>query len=108
MRAVFEGEGVMFWVMGAIQWACLFGPFLFIFTAPKTVWQVVATQVVIIYVIRALLAARFKSSWLIVLLHPAGVFLTFLIGFNSWRKTTGPGVEWKGRIYRPLENSSGQ
>jgi chlorobactene glucosyltransferase len=108
MRAVFEDQGVMFWVFGVVQWACLFAPFLFIFTAPKTVWQVVATQVVVIYLIRAILAARFKTNWLSVLLHPLGIFLTLLIGFNSWRKTVGKGVEWKGRIYKPLENAPGE
>ena len=107
MRAVFEDQGVMFWVFGVVQWACLFAPFLFIFTAPKTVWQVVATQIVVIYLIRAILAARFKNDWLSVLLHPLGIFLTLLIGFNSWRKTVGKGVEWKGRIYKPLENTPG-
>jgi len=103
MRAVFEDEGVMFWIFGAVQWACFFMPFVFIFVAPKTVWHVVATQIVVIYLIRAALTARFQSSWLGALLHPVGIFLTLLIGINSWRKTRGAGVEWKGRTYRPLE-----
>ena len=101
MRAVFEGQSVAFWLFGLAQWTCLFAPFVFIFTAPHPVWRIVAAQVAVIYLIRVLLALRFRTSWLGAFLHPIGMFLMMLIGLNSWRRSIGSGVVWKGRTYRP-------
>jgi len=101
MRAVFEGQSVAFWLFGLAQWTCLFAPFVFIFTAPQQVRRIVAAQVAVIYLIRVLLAVRFRTSWTGVLLHPIGMFLMMLIGLNSWRRSIGSGVVWKGRTYRP-------
>ena len=47
-----------------------------------------------------LLAARFRTSWRGVWLHPVGQALSLLIGLNSWRLSTLKGVTWKGRTYR--------
>ena len=101
LRAVFEDQGVLFWVFGFVQWACLFGPFIFLLTAPESIWHIVVVQVALIYAIRLLLAARFRSSWLSAVLHPIGIVLMMLIGLNSWRKSVTTGVTWKGRVYRP-------
>ena len=101
MRAVFEDQGIMFWVFGFIQWTCLFAPFVFLATSPKAIWHIIGVQVGLVLVIRALLAARFRTSWLSVVLHPIGVFLLLLIGLNSWRRAVGRGVVWKGRVYKP-------
>jgi chlorobactene glucosyltransferase len=101
MRALFEDQGILFWVFGIAQWACLFAPFIFLATAPEAIWHIVAVQVGLIYAVRFLLAARFRSSWLSAALHPIGILLMLLIGINSWRRTITSGVTWKGRVYKP-------
>lgn len=101
MRAVFEDQGILFWVFGVIQWACLFAPFIFLASSGMSLGHIVVVQVGLILATRALLAARFRTSWLSVVLHPIGIFLLMLIGLNSWRKSVGTGVTWKGRVYKP-------
>jgi chlorobactene glucosyltransferase len=101
MRAVFDENGAMFWLFGLFQWVFLFTPFIFIFFYHSPGWKLVAIQVGVIYFIRFLLAWRFRTSYLGALLHPIGIVLMSLIGLNSWRKSIGSGVEWKGRTYRP-------
>jgi chlorobactene glucosyltransferase len=101
MRAVFDDQAALFWIYGLVQTACFLLPFLFIFLAPPLVWKLVVIQISIIYLIRFLLAWRFRTSLLGALLHPIGTVLMMLIGLNSWRRTIGAGVVWKGRTYRP-------
>jgi hypothetical protein len=48
---------------------------------------------------RALLALRFRQSWLGALLHPVGVTLIVAIQWQAlWRKLRGRRPEWKGRL----------
>ncbi len=101
MRAVFDGDRLGFWLFGLAQWVCLFAPCVAIFTAPAHVWRMVAVEVGLIYAIRLLLAGRFRTSIIGALLHPLGILLMMLIGLNSWRRSIGRGVVWKGRTYRP-------
>ena len=101
MRAVFEDQGIMFWVSGVILWLCLFGPFIALLKTPTSIGHIILVQIGVIYVIRALVTARFRTSWLGAFLHPIGILLMLLIGINSWRKSVTGGVEWKGRTYRP-------
>ena len=101
MRAVFDEQRVTFWVFGTVQAACFLWPFIAVFcTRPPVLWIVVA-QIGIIFALRFLLAARFRTSRLGALLHPLGVLVMMLIGFNSWWRSTGAGVVWKGRTYKP-------
>jgi chlorobactene glucosyltransferase len=100
MRSVFETPG-LFWFAAVMETLCLFAPCLFVFMIHSPAWKLIVTQVAIIYLIRFLLAWRFRTSFLGALLHPIGVFLMFLIGLNSWRRSVGEGVTWKGRLYRP-------
>ena len=101
MRAVFDEQRITFWLFGAVQAACFFWPFIALFcTRPPVLWIVVA-QIGIIFAIRFLLAARFRTSRLGALLHPFGVLTMMLIGVNSWWRSTGAGVVWKGRTYKP-------
>lgn len=101
MRAVFDEQRVTFWLFGGVQCACFLGPFVALFlTRPPALWIVVA-QIGIIFAIRFLLAARFRTSRLGALLHPFGVLALMLIGLNSWWRSTGAGVVWKGRTYKP-------
>jgi chlorobactene glucosyltransferase len=101
IRAVFEDQGLLFWLFGLAQVACFFLPFIFLMTAPQAIWHIVVVQVALIYAIRALVAARFRSSWLSAVLHPIGIVLMILIGLNSWRCSVTTGVSWKGRVYKP-------
>ena len=101
IRAVFEEQRAAFWLFGLAQGMCLFAPCVFIFIAPAPVRKIVAAQVAVIYLIRLLLALRFRTSWIGALLHPIGMLLMMLIGLNSWRRSIGSGVVWKGRTYRP-------
>ncbi len=101
IRAAFDDRGMTFWLFGAVQGACFFGPFVAIFLVPASLRWVVGFQIAIIFLIRFLLAARFRTSRIGALLHPFGVLLLMLIGLNSWRLSRGRGVVWKGRTYRP-------
>jgi chlorobactene glucosyltransferase len=101
IRAIFEERGAMFWAFAFIQSLCLLAPCIFIFFPASPAWKLVVLQVAILYLIRLLLTWRFRTSLLSALLHPIGVFLMMLIGLNSWRRSIGPGVTWKGRTYRP-------
>ncbi len=101
MRAVFDDRGMTFWLFGCFQAACFFWPFVAIFFAPSSLRWVIGMQIALIFLIRFLLAARFRTSWLGALLHPLGVLLLMLIGLNSWRLSHGRGVVWKGRTYKP-------
>ncbi|MGH7938970.1 MAG: hypothetical protein ACREFG_10720, partial [Chthoniobacterales bacterium] len=58
------------------------------------------SEVLAIYGLRFLYAARYRSTILGALLHPLGEIIGLLIALNSWRRSAGPGVEWKGRTYK--------
>lgn len=58
-------------------------------------------QVIILYLIRILLAIKFKLGCISTLLHPLGAIMVPAIAFNSWRWiASGSGAKWKGRIYK--------
>jgi chlorobactene glucosyltransferase len=101
IRAAFDDRGMMFWLFGCLQAACFFWPFVAVFVVPAPLRWVVGLQIAIIFLIRFLLAARFRTSRFGALLHPLGVLLLMLIGLNSWRLSRGRGVLWKGRTYKP-------
>jgi chlorobactene glucosyltransferase len=97
-RAVFEGDGVAFLVAGFMQ----FWLFLFPFVAlclPHAPRGLVLAEIAVIYVIRFILAVRFRTSWLGALLHPFGLALMLAIGANSGIRSARGGVDWKGRRY---------
>lgn len=51
--------------------------------------------------VRALLAARFRTAWWSVFLHPLAEGMLLALGLSSWwRCRSGQGVEWKGRQYK--------
>ena len=98
LRAVFEESLFTFLLTGAILAACFFLPFVLI--ALPVGWRgLIASQIALIYLLRIILTIRFRTSWLGCVLHPAGYLLSLLIGLNSWRKSAGKGVSWKGRVY---------
>ncbi|MGV3533840.1 MAG: glycosyltransferase [Chthoniobacteraceae bacterium] len=98
LRALFETSLSGFMIMGVVQFCCYFLPILLLFL-PTAHRGLILWQVVIIYTIRGLVTWRFQTSWLGCLLHPAGVLVATAIGLNSWRKSAGRGVSWKGRTY---------
>ena len=99
MRAAFEDSLAGFLFIGATQCCGFLLPFVFLFTAHAARPLVIA-QIVVIYVIRVVLTARFQTSWLGCLLHPIGEALSLGIGLNSWRRLASKGVQWKGRVYQ--------
>lgn len=101
LRAAFDDRRIGFWVFGAVLYLCFLGPFVEVFRVRSDLRWLVASQIATIFAIRFLLAARFRTSWLGALLHPFGFFLLILIAINSWWCSTGKGVVWKGRTYKP-------
>ena len=98
LRAAFEGSLAGFLAIGAAQLCCFLLPFALL-VLPVPGKRFIITEVVLIYLIRAILTARFETSWLGCALHPVGHALALAIGLNSWRRSAGGGVTWKGRNY---------
>ncbi len=99
LRPAFEDSPGVFLSIGLLQLCCFFTPCVFLFF-PLPQWRLIAAQVLLIHLIRLLLTLRFRTSWWSLILHPIGHALAMLIALNSWRKSAGAGVQWKGRTYR--------
>ncbi len=97
-RPAFESSVLGFIALGVWQFGLFVFPFAVLIGA-GTYWRWAAWEVSLVYLIRFLLALRFKSSWLGALLHPVGNLLGIAIALNSWRLTLAGGVSWKGRRY---------
>ena len=64
-------------------------------------------QSALVLLMRVLINTSFKLGHVSTLLHPVGIFIISMIGFNSWRwNKLGKGSVWKGRTYS-LGNSKG-
>ena len=98
LRAAFEESLANFLIIGATQAGCFLLPFALLFLPLRGKGFVIA-EVALIYLIRIILTARFRTSWLSCALHPIGHALALAIGVNSWRRSAGGGVTWKGRTY---------
>ncbi|MFZ4591647.1 MAG: glycosyltransferase [Ignavibacteria bacterium] len=60
-------------------------------------------QVVLLIIMRVIINSSFKLGFISTLLHPAGVLIISMIGFNSWRwNKIGKGSLWKGRTYSEI------
>lgn len=107
LRAAFSESATTFWVFGVVQMAGLVLPFVWACLpwVSGRWWWLPVLQVAWLYALRAVLAARFRTSWAGVWLHPVGQALSLLIGLNSWRLSAQRGVTWKGRTYRMAEPS---
>jgi chlorobactene glucosyltransferase len=103
-RAAFEESLVSFLGVGAVQMAVFLTPFGLLFLPGPQRWLALS-EVLAIYGLRFLYAARYRSTILGALLHPLGEMLGFLIALNSWRRSAGMGVEWKGRIYKVVHEA---
>lgn len=61
-------------------------------------------QVLILYICRLIISARFSLGFISTLLHPFGALSVPVIAVNSWRWIArGKGARWKGRVYNPPE-----
>jgi chlorobactene glucosyltransferase len=98
-RAAFEGNLATWYVVGSLQFIAFFLPFLLLFFPSQ--FRCAVIEVALIYFIRLVLTIRMRTSWVGCLLHPVGQFLAMSIAIRSWISTTGSGVQWKGRTYRP-------
>ncbi len=101
MRAAFDDQRVLFWLFGIAQSALFVWPFVALFIVPAPLRWIVVAQIALIFLIRLILAARYRTSLLGALLHPIGFSLMLVIGLNSWWRSRGTGVVWKGRTYKP-------
>lgn len=99
VRPAFERSSFEFFSFGLVHMAAFFWPFLLVWLPGQRSFALV--EIALVYVLRTLLAIRFRTSWFGVLLHPAGDLLCILIALNSWRRSTFSAVTWKGRSYQP-------
>lgn len=98
IRPAFENALALWWMSGALVWCCFFLPFVFVFFPSQRRFAIL--EIALIYLLRIILAARFRTSWIGCVLHPLGIFLAMCIGINSWLRAGTRGVTWKGRVYR--------
>jgi chlorobactene glucosyltransferase len=99
IRAAFEDSLAAFLGLGVLQVCGFLLPFVFVFL-PGPARPLIIVQIGIIFLIRIVVALRFRTSWLGCALHPIGEALALAIGLNSWRRLATKGVRWKGRIYQ--------
>jgi chlorobactene glucosyltransferase len=99
IRAVFEDSLPLYLAAGMGSLLTFFMPFIFVWFAHGLARWLILGQIAVIYLVRARLTLRFGTSWLGCLLHPLGQIVMTSIGLNSWRRSAGKGVTWKGRLY---------
>lgn len=105
LRQAFEGNSAAFAFSIFVQVVGFLLPFVTVWMGSW--WTAVALgQIALIYLIRAILAVRFGTSWLSVLLHPLGHAFALAIALESARRWATGQVRWKGRNYSrtSLEN----
>jgi hypothetical protein len=98
LRPVFDRGNLDFVIAVTAQFLVFVLPFVLMILSPSPASLV---EVCLIYGMRLLAAARYRSSWLSVLLHPIGYGFALIIALNSLRQAAGKGVMWKGRLYKP-------
>ena len=98
LRPVFDRGNLDFFIAVTAQFLVFVFPFVLMILSPSPASLV---EVCLIYGMRLLAAARYRSSWLSVLLHPIGYGFALIIALNSLRQFAGKGVMWKGRLYQP-------
>lgn len=104
-RAAFEDSLATWYIVGALQFTAFFLPFVLIFFPSQ--FRLALAEVLLIYMLRAIMTLRMRTSWVGCLLHPIGHLLAMAIAIRSWISTAGSGVQWKGRTYRPSFQRTG-
>jgi chlorobactene glucosyltransferase len=97
-RAVFEESLWGFVFAGLGQVVLMILPFVWVFL-PLPCRGLAGLEVGLILGLRAAVTVRLGGSWWSVWLHPLAWLMAVAIGLNSWRRTGGRGVVWKGRLY---------
>lgn len=73
---------------------------ILVYDLPAIVINLITLQVAIIFVIRGILAIRFRSRVLDAFLHPLSMLYIILVSINSiLQSKIGAGIYWKGRVY---------
>ncbi len=74
---------------------------IFIFDWPAKILSLNIIQIFLIFIIKFILAIRFKERILDVFLTPISTAFVYLLAINSYRESKfGKGVDWKDRTYR--------
>ncbi len=97
-RAVFEDRPDHFFRAGAFAFICFLWPFVAIFL-PGSPHLLFGIEIGLIYLLRFVISWRFRTSWFGAVGHPFGFVIGTAIAINSWRRSRGAGVSWKGRVY---------
>ena len=98
VRAAFETGVVQFCAAGLMQILWFVMPFCWLL-GPESHLKWARIEVGLVLLLRALATLGLGGSWWGVALHPFAYGLALAIGLNSWRRSAGAGVRWKGRIY---------
>ncbi len=104
LHPLFEGNQAAFAASVLVQ------AWLFVWPFVAALWRrspAVGAQLALVFAVRAFAAARYRTSFWSVLLHPFGYSLALLIAGNSYRRASGQGVVWKGRLYRAAADGAG-
>ena len=99
VRAAFEGGLAQFCAAGVVQGLVFVLPFCWLlWPASHVEWA--WCEVGLVLLLRVLATLGLGGSWWSVVLHPVAYVLALAIGLNSWRRSAGAGVRWKGRLYQ--------
>ena len=99
VRAAFEGGLAQFCAAGVVQAVLFVLPFCWLM-GPASHWEWARCEVGLVLLLRVLAILGLGGSWWSVALHPIAYGLALAIGLNSWRRSAGAGVRWKGRLYQ--------
>ncbi len=98
LRPAFEDDLFAYCFSGALLFTAFVLPFgLAWLPGPSQPWFVGACGLIILH--RVMLALRFQTGWMSVVLHPAGMLLALTVALNSWRWSLSRSLRWKGRRY---------
>jgi chlorobactene glucosyltransferase len=99
VRAAFEGGLWQFCAAGVGQVLFFVLPFCWLL-GPESHLEWARCEVALVLLLRVIAILGLGGAWWSVVLHPVAYVLALAIGLNSWRRSAGAGVRWKGRLYR--------
>ncbi len=99
VRAAFEGGLLQFCAAGAGQLLFFVLPFCWLL-GPESHVHWAKYEVGLVLLLRVVATLGLGGAWWSVVLHPVAYALALAIGLNSWRRSAGAGVRWKGRLYQ--------
>jgi chlorobactene glucosyltransferase len=111
--AGFEFSSFALFSVNFIYFLLFFLPFMLFFIQLSLQFSLNLTlillgfQILILYICRAIISARFSLGFISTLLHPFGAISVPIIALNSWRWIAGggKGARWKGRTYNPASKN---